>query len=120
MKILLGMQPQNTSPTLTVAYSESAYLPSGHSFVLYDQDTGKALIEDINRIPHKVKVALGQKLYMKATTSSQGNPDLTLGIYNIENSAGVTFTVIPDIFTPGTNLEFYTTEPNASFTFTYK
>lgn len=117
MKILLGMQQQNTSPTLTVAYSESAYLPSGYDFVLYDQDTGKALIENINRIPQKVKVALGQKLYIKA--NRRGISDAALGIYDIENSAGVTFTVIPDIMTPDTNLEFYTTEPNASFTFAY-
>lgn len=118
MKILLGMQQQNSSPTLTVAYSESAYLPSGYRFVLYDQDTGKALIENINRIPQKVKVALGQKLYMKAV-SGGGVSDATLGIYSIENSTGVTFTNIPDIMTPDTDLEFYTTETNASFTFTY-
>ena len=118
MKILLEMQQQKTSPTLTVAYSESAYLPSGYRFVLYDQDTGKALIEDINRIPQEVEVALGQKLYIKATWRS-GAPDAVLGIYDIENSTGVTFTIIPDIMTPDTYLEFYTTEPNASFTFAY-
>ena len=117
MKILLEMQQQKISPTLTVAYSESAYWPSGYRFVLYDQDTGKALIEDINRIPQKVKVALGQELYIKPTR--KGISDAALGVYDIENSTGVTFTNIPGIFTPDTDLTFYTTEPNASFTFAY-
>lgn len=123
MKILLGMQQQNTSPTLTVAYSESAYWPSGHYFTLKDQDTGSILIAstDFSCTPQKIAVTLGQKLYIEHSEYSGpiGHPDRVMGIYNIENSAGVTFTVIPDIMTPDTNLEFYTTEPNASFTFTY-
>lgn len=118
MKILLGMQQQNSSPTLTVAYSESAWWPTGHFLYLYDQDTGEQLIR-ISREPQQVEVALGQKLYIKATPSSIGTPDRVLGIYHIENSIGVTFTNIPDIMTPDTDLEFYTTEPNASFTFAY-
>ena len=121
MKILLGMQQQNSSPTLTVAYSESTWWPSGWYFGLYDQETGMALIgdADINRIPQEVEVALGQKLYIKATPSSWGNPDRVIGSYSIENSTGVTFTNIPDgVMTYG-NLEFYITETNASFTFDY-
>ena len=121
MKILLGMQQQNSSPTLTVAYSESAWWPAGHYFGLYDQDTGAVLIPDleINRIPQKVEVTLGQKLYIKATASSWGAPDPVMGIFRIENSIGVTFTNIPDSITTYGNLAFYITEINASFTFTY-
>ena len=116
MKILLGMQPQNTSPTLTVAYSESVWWPTGHFLYLYDQDTGEQLIR-ISREPQQVEVALGQKLYINATPSSIGTPDRVSGEFSIESSTGVTFTNIPSY--EGSNLEFYTTEPNASFIFIY-
>lgn len=117
-EILLSGMPGNKA-TLTVAYSESAWWPSGYYFGLYDQDTGAVLIPDleINRIPQKVEVTLGQKLYIKATPSSIGYPDRVDGAFTIESSTGVTFTNIPS--ERGSNLEFYITGVNASFTFTY-
>lgn len=116
MKILLMMQQQYGSPTLTVAYSESAWWPAGHLLYLYDQNTGEQLIE-IGRRPKQVEVALGQKLYIKATLSSIGYPDRVDGAFTIESSTGMTFTNIPS--ERGSNLEFYITGVNASFTFIY-
>ena len=112
MKILLVMQQQYGSPTLTVAYSESAYWPAGHFMYLYDQNTGEQLIE-IGRRPKQVEVTLGQKLYIKATPSSIGVPDPVVGAFTIESSTGVTFTYT------GSTLGFYITGVNASFTFIY-
>ena len=116
MKILLVMQQQYGSPTLTVAYSESAWWPTGHVLYLYDQNTGEQLIE-IGRRPKQVEVTLGQKLYIKATPSSIGTPDRVDGAFTIESSTGAAFTNIPS--RKGSNLEFYITGVNASFTFIY-
>lgn len=114
-EILLNGTSGNKA-TLTVAYSESAWWPSGHFLDLYDQSTGEQLIQ-ISREPQQVKVALGQELYIKATASSIGHPDRVDGAFTIESSTGVTFTNIPS--ERGSNLEFYITGVNASFTFTY-
>ena len=126
MKILLEMQQQNTSPTLTVAYSESAWWPSGHYFTLKDQGTGSTLIAstDFSRIPQKIVVTLGQKLYIEPSeySGSIGHPDRVNGTFTVENSTGVVFTNIPNGVTVADatdNLEFYITESNASFTFRY-
>lgn len=117
MKILLVMQQQYGSPTLTVAYSESVWWPTGHFLYLYDQNTEEQLIR-ISREPQQVEVALGQELYIKATSSSiGGTPDRVDGAFTIESSTGVTFTNIPS--RRGSNLEFYITGVNASFTFIY-
>lgn len=113
MKILLVMQQQDSSSTLTVAYSESAWWPSGYYFGLYDQNTGEQLIE-IGGRPKQVEVTLGQKLYIKATRSSIGIPDPVDGVFTIESSTGVTFTS-----RGGSYLKFYITGVNASFTFIY-
>lgn len=126
MKILLEMQQQNTSPTLTVAYSESSWWPSGHYFTLKDQDTGSTLIasSDFSRTPQKIAVTLGQKLYIEHSeySGSIGHPDRVTGTFVVENSTGVVFTNIPSgVVVDGAtdNLEFYITEAVALFTFRY-
>lgn len=126
MKILLGMQQQKTSPTLTVAYSESNWWPTGHYFTLKDQETGSTLITstDFSRTPQKIAVTLGQKLYIEHSkySGSIGHPDRVTGVFVVENSTGVVFTNIPSggvVDGTAANLEFYITESNASFTFYY-